>query len=434
MVQYLREHRSRCVQWSIVFFVSAFLSVSYLNLRGNYYYALLNKTSLLAYTPILHSLLTEWTICFVILILSCVGLIGVFVFYLLRIFQYVNVENSAFTLSVHRKKVPINIFISYRHADSGSFCEKLTQYLQQKGKIRHIFHDTESIYGGADFSKVLESSLASTEVVFVLIGRNWLSATNAQGQRRLSLNDDFVRWEIATALQLNKTIIPILIDSATMPAPEDLPVEIRDLAYKSPISIHAGQLDNDMSRLLFTAKTLLRPRIQTWLSIFSVSVGILGILACIFDNFPGDNGYNIGVARCGITDARFLFYIYDCSHSPIHNTIYAMVFIGFVICAGSACILASTQKKWQWLIRNMFYSFVFLGAALIYWHYAYQISWNLGDYQGRGDFIERTDVYSRWFYYSWWVAFLMLGWIIREIYMFSRGKIDESLQARSQIQ
>ena len=56
---------------------------------------------------------------------------------------------------------------------------------------------------GADFERVLTDALAGCEVLLALIGPQWLACTRTDGIRRLDVPEDWVRNEIASALQRN---------------------------------------------------------------------------------------------------------------------------------------------------------------------------------------------------------------------------------------
>jgi hypothetical protein len=54
----------------------------------------------------------------------------------------------------------------------------------------------------------------------VVIGPQWLNATDAEGNRRLDQPDDWVRREIETALRREILILPLLVNNTPQPAAE----------------------------------------------------------------------------------------------------------------------------------------------------------------------------------------------------------------------
>ena len=64
-----------------------------------------------------------------------------------------------------------------------------------------LFMDVDRIPLGSDFNKVLREEVGKCDTLLAVIGRHWLDARDAEGKRRLDNENDFVRVEIATALQ-----------------------------------------------------------------------------------------------------------------------------------------------------------------------------------------------------------------------------------------
>ena len=92
--------------------------------------------------------------------------------------------------------------------------------------------DVDSTALGLDFAQALEKLVRQCDVLLVVIGPRWLDATDQHGHRRLDQLNDFVRIEIAAALNQNKRVIPVLVDEARMPRPDELPEAIRPLATR----------------------------------------------------------------------------------------------------------------------------------------------------------------------------------------------------------
>ena len=66
------------------------------------------------------------------------------------------------------------IFLSYRRSDTGAEAGRLSDTLQNKFGRRYVFRDVVSISPGDHFDAVLETQLAASKVVLVLIGTTWL--------------------------------------------------------------------------------------------------------------------------------------------------------------------------------------------------------------------------------------------------------------------
>lgn len=143
----------------------------------------------------------------------------------------------------------VNIFISYRRDDSAGYAGRLADSLEALVGSGNIFRDVEDINPGDDFVKAIEQNLRRAKVLLIIIGRNWLTAKDDQGVSRLRNPKDFVRLEIETALRLGHQIIPVLIDDALMPAPEDLPESIAAITYRQALVCSDSRWDEDVNRL-----------------------------------------------------------------------------------------------------------------------------------------------------------------------------------------
>ncbi len=130
-----------------------------------------------------------------------------------------------------------NVFISYRRSDTTSgYASWIYDRLAQKHGAEHVFMDLDSLPLGVDFVEHLEKALEMSDVALILIGPAWLGATLASGRRRLDDPGDFVRLEVAAALRASTRVIPVLIDGAQLPEPEELPEELRPLTRRQSLT------------------------------------------------------------------------------------------------------------------------------------------------------------------------------------------------------
>jgi hypothetical protein len=86
--------------------------------------------------------------------------------------------------------------------------------------------------------------------LIAVIGRRWLSSSEAEGSRRLDNPDDFVRLEIATALKRKIRVIPVLVDGASMPRASDLPDDLKSLVRRNAIEVSHTRFSADSDRLI----------------------------------------------------------------------------------------------------------------------------------------------------------------------------------------
>src|SRR5262245_14178695 len=92
------------------------------------------------------------------------------------------------------------VFISYRRSDTSWFAATLYRSITQRLPDLNVFLDVEDIELGLDFESVLASTLDQSVVLLALIGNSWLTAQDQGGRRRLDLENDWVRIEIARGL------------------------------------------------------------------------------------------------------------------------------------------------------------------------------------------------------------------------------------------
>ena len=149
------------------------------------------------------------------------------------------------------------IFISYRRDDTRQAAGRLANDLEDVFGAERIFRDIEKIELGVDFDEALTIALKNCEVMLVLIGHGWSGMQNEHGQRRLDMPADWIRTEIATALQRGIRVVPVLVDGAPLPTEAELPEDIRPLIRKQAFKIQdegwrssVATLADGLSRLL----------------------------------------------------------------------------------------------------------------------------------------------------------------------------------------
>jgi len=142
------------------------------------------------------------------------------------------------------------IFISYRREDSAGFAGRLRDRLVSRFASDHVFMDVDNIEPGLDFVEILGERVGNCEVLLAVIGRDWATCRDANGNRRLDDPCDFVRIEIEAALGRNVRVIPALVDGAAMPRADVLPDGLRPLTRRQAVEISHTRFDMDAERLL----------------------------------------------------------------------------------------------------------------------------------------------------------------------------------------
>jgi Skp family chaperone for outer membrane proteins len=142
------------------------------------------------------------------------------------------------------------LFINYRREDTAPYAGRLYDRLITHFGEDQVFIDIDQIEPGEDFVEVINRKVGVCDIAIVAIGPNWLSATDASGKRRIDDEEDFVRMEIAAALQRKIRVIPVLVGGARMPAKHDLPEALAPLSRRNAIELSETRFHADVNRLI----------------------------------------------------------------------------------------------------------------------------------------------------------------------------------------
>jgi len=131
------------------------------------------------------------------------------------------------------------IAISYRREDSTPVAGRLHDRLQADFGKGNVFMDFDSIPYGVDFREQIRQTLKRAKVVIAVIGPTWFGG-RGKGNRRIDDPADFVRLEIAIALQRGIPVIPVLIGDTPMPQVDNLPEDLKGLAFRNALILDTG--------------------------------------------------------------------------------------------------------------------------------------------------------------------------------------------------
>jgi tetratricopeptide (TPR) repeat protein len=184
--------------------------------------------------------------------------------------------------------MPKGAFISYRRDDAAGDAGRLADHLRRRFGQAHVFLDVDTIAPGADFAQVLKTYLQRTAAVLVVIGPRWTSLRQDDGTRRLDSPVDFVRFEVETALAGDLLVVPVLVQGATMPRPEDLPPSLASLVRRQAASLDHAEFHADAERLcdslaaaMGATGTTPWSRVRRWWPAALVVVGTVAALGLV---------------------------------------------------------------------------------------------------------------------------------------------------------
>ena len=194
-----------------------------------------------------------------------------------------------------------SIFLSYRREDAEGQAGRLYHDLVAVFGSDSVFMDVAAIQPGRDFRRAIDQSLSSCGVFLCLIGKNWLTTTDTSGRRRLDDPADFVRIETVAALKRDIPVIPVQVQGATALRPEQLPDDLKDLAYRNAMELTHPRWESDVQLLVNAVRPYVsRPHAgpepeviqpgkkSTRFKYFSVGVVVLFVLGVVSYLWPGD--------------------------------------------------------------------------------------------------------------------------------------------------
>jgi len=82
------------------------------------------------------------------------------------------------------------ILVSYRREDSAAYAGRLADRLRGQFGADNVFVDIDTIRPGQDFVDIFDRSVSSCDALVAVIGRTWLSGSDASGRRRLGVDGD----------------------------------------------------------------------------------------------------------------------------------------------------------------------------------------------------------------------------------------------------
>jgi hypothetical protein len=141
------------------------------------------------------------------------------------------------------------VFISYRRRETAGHAGRLYDRLAEHYGDERVFMDVR-MEPGVDFVEQIDEAVTECDALLSLIGAQWLDMRDAEGRRRLDDPHDFARLEVESALARDVKVIPVLLQDAKMPEPEDLPASMAPLARRHAIELSDERWDYDVGRLV----------------------------------------------------------------------------------------------------------------------------------------------------------------------------------------
>lgn len=251
------------------------------------------------------------------------------------------------------------LYVSYRNADRSAAFTALSDALDTRFGAANIVKDA-STFAGTNYIAALENAIMSADVVLVVVGLHWLTATNDAGMRKIDQANDAVHYEIARAMALRKPIVVARIDGAAPLTLESLPADIGALSQQ-PNIVYNTPADLDLllpSIGLSDNTTDIRTSTPSALGLMiAIIAGIVTILTLC----PLGNAFFFSVA--------FPLYLF----AP-----HLLFLVAWVL----GLFVAAQQRRWGWLAALAIPVVLFLLWSL--WIFIQVVQSNA---PGAGDFL-----------------------------------------------
>ena len=142
------------------------------------------------------------------------------------------------------------VFINYRTGDGQDMATLLETKLAEVFGPDQVFLDSKGLPPGRPFPEELHRRLRECAVLLVLIGDNWLSVRDGNGNRRIDGDEDYVRVEIRESIRRSKVVLPILLNAAPLPSRDELPPDIALLSLFQFRRLRARESTIDLPEII----------------------------------------------------------------------------------------------------------------------------------------------------------------------------------------
>jgi len=283
------------------------------------------------------------------------------------------------------------IFVSYRRQDSAGHAGRLFDRLAERFGKNKVFMDVEGIEPGFPFVDVIKNELDKSDVFLAVIGHDWLNCKDEDEKRRLDSPDDYIRMEIALALDRGVRVIPVLVEGARLPKKEELPNELRELTARQAIELRDTHWNGDIQILLNTLDTGVTPpqppvRHDRRALIISGILAVIALVLSVMIN-PGDQWF-FGYFFVGPATVVSLWYVLVSTREKDQR-------MGVVTLSSTWILLAIMIVAWAYIagykrpeVERNFLPYLPLGLAWVVSSFSIIFS--------RADLDNRVIVFRSW--------------------------------------
>lgn len=147
-----------------------------------------------------------------------------------------------------KKRRKPKLFISYRRKASADISGRLRDRLIEKFGSRYVIRDIDSFPAGRNFEEFILAIMPTCSHLFLLIDENCLKR---RPRKQAGDEPDWFIFEARAALACGITIIPILLNGASMPRASQLTEDLRILRKLHAVTLSSGRdFHDDVARII----------------------------------------------------------------------------------------------------------------------------------------------------------------------------------------
>ncbi len=141
------------------------------------------------------------------------------------------------------------IFISYRRNDSEEITGRITDFLKEVFGEDAVFKDVLTILPGEDYEEAIRQAVSQCNAIVAVVGPHWEGPLE-NNERRIDRKDDWIAYELRTALDRQIPVIPCLVGGREKLDENELPADLAPLAKRQSLDIRPDpDFPHDLERL-----------------------------------------------------------------------------------------------------------------------------------------------------------------------------------------
>ncbi|WNV85326.1 toll/interleukin-1 receptor domain-containing protein [Umezawaea sp. Da 62-37] len=142
------------------------------------------------------------------------------------------------------------VFVNYRVNETSYVAAGITGVLIDNFTADLVFRDAVSMKAGEHYPSTIRAALHDADVLVAVVGPEWMQEDPGTGRPRIEGERDWVRLEIAYALENGIPVVPVLLQDTRSPRHAELPESIRAFASLQAERLNHRQWADDTARLV----------------------------------------------------------------------------------------------------------------------------------------------------------------------------------------